>query len=60
MKANKIRLTSKQIQYVMESMGIEDQNEAVDAFARLMSIELVDPVHMAAYVDKMMAKNKGR
>jgi hypothetical protein len=56
-KTHSVKFTKKQVEYLIERLGIDDPNEALDAFIRIMSEENIDPNKAPLYVDKLMGKD---
>lgn len=53
-----VKLTQEQIDFIMKSTAIPSKNEAIEYFVSLMVKERIDPMKLAVYVSRMMAKVK--
>lgn len=56
--SDRIRLTKKQIDFVMEHTMELDPEKAVERFADLMIMERVDPTDMVILIDKLIQRMK--
>lgn len=56
MSQTKVRLTSKQIKYIMEMLEIDDAKQAMQEFATMMMEENLHPNNMPLVIDKIMEK----
>lgn len=59
-KSTKLILNRNQIEYIMKMLEISNPQQAMEAFAKMLSSEQADPMKMGAYIDKIIqAKPKG-
>lgn len=54
MESGSIKLTEKQVEFLMCIFYTDDPNEAIDMFLEILIEENIDPMKMSAFIDKMM------
>jgi hypothetical protein len=52
--SDKIKLTQKQVQFLVEMTEIPDPEEAVDRFASIMIEERINPIDIVLVVDRLI------
>jgi DnaJ-domain-containing protein 1 len=52
-----ISFTLEQIRFIMESLDIEDPDDALDRFMTIIQEERVDPDRVHTYLNKLMKKD---
>lgn len=54
--SDSVRLSKKQINFLMSKFETDDPDEAVELLIESMVMKSVDPMQMQAYINKLMAK----
>jgi hypothetical protein len=58
--SDKVSLSRKQIDFIVKMTEIEDQENAVERFMKIMIDERVDPSEISYVVDRIMKKMEKR
>lgn len=56
MSDDSIKLSKKQINFLMSKYETDDPDEAVELLIESMVLKSIDPMQMKVHIDKMMAK----
>lgn len=52
-----INFTKKHVEYLMDKLGADEPQEAIDTFAEAIKKERVDPGDMIMYLTRLMEKD---